>query len=359
MRIKNIASLLLLLGLLLLPQSCPAWEDFPRDDQRNYLDYSSDADKEEDYYPGITDDNPYYEDSTSVESGEDSLGLPSDAGSVETPPLPARPAPLPPGPAIDLKTKSIRFGRIPYVSLRELMTKAVPLLSFLKKETGAQEVRLVSNRKDYASVLDALARGNIDFAWVGPTAYLARRDKDKLMPVAKAKFGTRTEYRGVFIALANGKVQGLEDIKGVTVGFVDPESASGYLYPLYLLFRLKINPYKDSRVAFLHNHDNVVRAVLAGKVDVGACLEATLTSLAPELQKKLIVLAKTNDIPSDVIVCRQDCPLNLRESFLKALLKVDAKAMPAGSPSFLAAVDEDFTAVEELMRYIDSLKTRK
>lgn len=359
MRIKNIASLLLLLGLMLLPQNCPAWEDFPRDDQRNYLDYSSDEEKEEDYYPGLTDENPYYDDTATSEFDSGSE-LPSDSEEVEAPPpVPARPAPLPPGPPIDLKTKSIRFGRIPYRSLKQLMTQAVPLLRFLQKETGTKEVRFVSNRTDYASVLDSLARGNVDFAWVGPTAYLARRDKDKLMPVAKAKFGSRTEYRGVFIAPVSGKVQGLEDLKGATIGFVDRESASGYIYPLYLLLRLGINPYKDSRVAFLHNHDNVVRAILAGKIDAGACLEATLTSLPPDIQKKLIVLAKTSDIPSDVIVCRQDCPSNLRESFLQALLKVDAGSMPAGSPSFLAASDEDFTSVESLMQYIDSLKTKK
>ncbi|EKD81850.1 MAG: Methyl-accepting chemotaxis protein, partial [uncultured bacterium] len=264
-----------------------------------------------------------------------------------------------PGAPIKLEEKSIRLGRIPYRSLREMMTQAVPLLRLLQKKTGAKEVRLVSNRNDYASVIDALARGNIDFAWVGPTAYLSRRDKDALMPVAKAKFGSETAYRGVFIAPAKGKVQGLEDIKGSRIGFVDPESASGYIYPLYLLLRLGINPHTDATVYFLKNHDNVLRAILAGKLDVGVCLEDTLNSLKDKnLQDKIIVLAKTNEIPSDVIVCRQDCPINLRERFFEALLSVKANELP-GSPTFMQAFDEDFVEVEAIMKYINSLKKKK
>lgn len=348
----------LYLNIFLFPITCSAWEDFPRDTQSSYLDDYSD-DSEENFFKGgyyEDDDNAYSADS------EDSYSSEGNADSYEAPEqtvLETRPPPLAPGAPIKLAEKSIRIGRIPYRSLREMMTQAVPLLSKLKKETGAKEIRLVSSRTDYASVIDALARGNIDFAWVGPTAYLSRRDKDKLMPVAKAKFGSATAYRGVFIAPAKGKVQGLEDIKNVKIGFVDPESASGYIYPLYLLLQLRINPYKSSSVFFLKNHDNVLRAILAGKIDVGACLEDALNSLKDKsLQDKIIILAKTDEIPSDVIVCRQDCPINLRERFLEALLSVKANEL-SESLTFMQAVDEDFVEVEAITNYIDSLKKKK
>lgn len=357
MQIKNISSLIvLLLFSILTPSICPAWEDFPRDNQSNYLDSSVSEDPEEEYYPADEDDNPFYstvDDDTDVgyqQGSEDAV----EQADAKQPASSLRPPPLEPGDPINLAEKSIRFGRIPYRSLKEMMTQAVPLLRFLQKETGAKEVRLVSNRANYASVLDALARGTIDFAWVGPTAYLSRRDTDKLMPVAKARFAGKTAYRGVFIAPAKGRVQGVEDLKGSTIGFVDPESASGYVYPVYLLRSLGIDPNRDSKVVFLHNHDNVLRAVISGKIEAGVCLEETLNSLKDKaLRDKIIVLAKTDEIPSDVIVCRQDCPINLREGFLNALLQVNAETLPQ-SPTFVAAFDDDFLSVESLMQYVDA-----
>jgi phosphonate transport system substrate-binding protein len=358
----------LYLNIFLQPAICQAWEDFPKDRGNNYLDsYSDDdyqaADSSDDsaddffkggYYEDDATDYSAYSDDTYLSDGDDGESTNSDQSFAEV-----RPPMLEPGAPIKLEEKSIRLGRIPYRSLREMMTQAVPLLRLLQKKSGAKDVRLVSNRNDYASVIDALARGNIDFAWVGPAAYLSRRDKDHLMPVAKAKFGAATAYRGVFIAPAKGKVQGLEDLKGARIGFVDPESTSGYIYPLYLLLQLGINPFRDSQVFFLKNHDNVLRAVLAGKIDAGVCLDDTLNSIKDKtVLDKIIVLAKTNEIPSDVIVCRQDCPLNLREKFLEALLSVKANEIP-GSPTFLQAFDQDFVEVEGIIKFIEAKKQGK
>ncbi len=346
--------LVFMCAALLMPFSVASAQD----DADGYSDDYPAYEEEQDFFRG-----GYYEDDVEYDfsdyPGDDyqsDSGESADAGdSYQQPTAAPRPPALPAGEPIKLEEKSIRFGRIPYLSMRDMMTQAVPLLRFLQKETGAKEVRLVSNRNSYASILDALARGNIDFAWVGPTAYLNRRDQDHLMPVAKAKFGEATAYRGVFIAPAKGKVQGLEDIKGSSIAFVDPESASGYIYPLYLLKELGVDPHKHSKVYFVKNHDNVLRAVLEGKVDSGVCLEETLKKLNKAQLERIIILGKTNEIPSDVIVCRQDCPINLREKFLEALLKVKPEALP-GSPTFLPAYDEEFDSVLAVMRYIESLK---
>ncbi|HQG27975.1 MAG TPA: PhnD/SsuA/transferrin family substrate-binding protein, partial [Candidatus Ozemobacteraceae bacterium] len=157
-------------------------------------------------------------------------------------------------------------------------------------------------------------------------------------------------YRGVFITLNNGRVLGLDDIRGKTVGFVDPESASGYLYPLYLLKRLKIDPHKACKVLFLKRHDAILGAVLDGKIDVGVCLEATLKTIGdPKQLNRILVLGKTDEVPSDVLVCRKDCPVNLRERFLEALLKCTASG--AAEPlrqTFAPAKDADFQSVQDV-----------
>lgn len=352
---------LLSLSLLLLPVYVQAQynenPDFPTYDYaESSADYYSDGDAGSYYY----DEDPAYADDGYGQDESSDTGY-YDEETIEqplaAPEEPAKPK-IEPGPPINLAEKSIRIGRIPYMSIKTMMAQTVPLLRQLQKKTGAREVRLVSTGKSYSTILDALARGNIDFAWVGPTAYLKNRDKDNLMPLAKARFGDDTAYCGVFIAPAKGRVQGLEDLVDSKIGFVDPESASGYIYPRYLLKRLGIKFTPKAKGKFLKSHDNVLKAVLAGKVDAGVCLEATLNAYKAkdqDLFNKIIILAKTPEIPSDVIVCRQDCPLNLREAFLKALTELKISDLPAGSPTFLPAFDEEFASVEAIMQSVGSL----
>jgi phosphonate transport system substrate-binding protein len=342
----------------------PEYESQEYQDYYEYEDYSVDQTYDTGPDQGYIDNSEYYDDSYNedevyypYEGQTDEQYYDYEADSAQ-PAVEAKiqkwqPS-VEPGKPIDLSEKKVRIGRIPFISLKKMMAQSVPLLGFLKKEMKVPEVRIVSSSKNYADVIDALARGSIDFAWVSAVTYLKRRDNDNLMPVAKTRFGETTSYRGVFVARADGKVQGLEDVKGNSIGFVDPDSASGYIYPLYLLKRLGINPHKDSRVAFLGNHHRVLRAVYAKKIDAGICLEETLASIKnPKARKQLIVLAKTPEIPSDIIVCRQDCPANLRESFLNALLKVKPQLTP-GSLSFLPAKNEDFDKVAAIISYLET-----
>lgn len=342
------ALILVATGIIFLPAAL--WSQVSNPDFPDY-------EYEDVYYSDDDDDYSNFYDDDDDEHYASPYATPYHA--EETVPEPEIWEPeLKPGAPINLAEKTIRIGRIPFRSLRQMMAQAVPLLGFLKKQTQAHEVRMVSSSKDYSSVVDALVRENVDFAWISAAAYLRRRDSDKLLPVAKAKFGQSTSYRGVFIARTGGKVQGLEDIKGNTIGFVDPQSASGYIYPLYLLHQLKISAHKDANVVFLGNHDNIIRAVLAGKIDAGVCLEDTLNSIRdPRIKSQLLVLGKTHEIPSDVIVCRQDCPINLRESFLAALQKVPSQLTPE-SLTFLPATNEDFDSVKAVMNFIENSMKR-
>ncbi|GAB4282715.1 MAG: hypothetical protein Kow0029_28450 [Candidatus Rifleibacteriota bacterium] len=362
---KNIArTFLTVLSICLCLFSFPTagfsqYDEYPADDSEDYF-YNTDSTNAYDYYFEGDDDyssDDYSDEDYSGSYDPDEYRTYDEQVSEPQYEEPSKPV-IPPGPPIKLAEKTIRIGRVPYLSIKELMRQAVPLLRLLQKKTGAKSVRLVSSRSGYSSILDALARGNIDFAWVGPAAYVKHRDHDHLMAIAKARFGDETGYKGVFIAPAKGRVQGLEDMKDGSIAFVDKESASGFIYPMYLLKSLKIKLDKNTRVYFLKSHDKVLQAVLSGKVDSGVCLEETLNSYRAkdkDLDKKIIILGKTPEVPSDVIVCRQDCPINLRESFQEALTQIKPGDLPVNSPTFLPAYDDEFASVEQVMKFIGAL----
>ena len=342
----------LCISLILLPGICLS---LPADDSE-FFEYTDDADyndyvttSDDDYYDNEPIGFDEYDSSDTEEYGEDYP--PEEEQEVVEPSEPKIKA----GAPINLAEKEIRIGRTPFTSIKRMMKQVVPLLGILKKKTGAKQVRFVSSAKSYSNILTALARKKIDFAWVSPAAYLKHKNKDELMAIAKAKFGETTAYRGVFIAPTKGKVQGLEDLANSKIGFVDRSSASGYIYPMYLLKKLRINLGKKPVIKFLKNHENVLNAVARKKIDAGVCLEATLND-NKKLRNKVIILAKTPEVPSDVIVCRKDCPLNLREAFIKALISLTSKELPAQSPTFLSATDEEFASVEEILRYVGLIK---
>lgn len=327
---------------------------FAREPQEQERDLQS-----SEYQDFVVFGNPNLPNAQDPYGGSPDASVPGDSSTPYSSQQAQNEAPQPP---IRLGEKNVRVGRIPYLSLREMMRQVGPLFAFLKKKTGVREVRLVTAR-DYSGVLEALERGTIDFAWVGPMAFVKAREKMGLIPLVKTNRPEGIAYRGAFITLKGGEVLGLDDVRGKSIGFVDPESSSGYLFPLYLLQRININPHHDcSKVLFLKKHDAVLEAVLSGTVAVGVCLEAAITdSKDPRVRDRILVLGRTDEIPSDVLVCRKDCPPNLREAFSRAFLgptpPAARKKMRKGEPphlDFVPAVDEDFLVVRSVWEAVRS-----
>lgn len=309
----------------------------------------------------------------SPEPAPEPAPTPAEDGDVEEAPEPALP-PSPPVPAPDgtpvppppirLSQKVVMIGRVPFKSAKRIMEEARSLTEFLRKEMGVKDVRLVTGN-DYAGVLSALERGTIDFAWLGPMAYVIGSEKTPLIPLVQANRRTGATYRGVFITRKDSQIYGIEDIKGRVIGFVDPESASGYLYPLYLLKRTRINPHKDCRkVEFLGKHDAILAAVLTGKIDVGVCLEDTIEAVKDKkILDQILILGKTDEVPSDVVACRQDCHPSLRDKLQAALIKTRAANLAAarevGRPfimEFLPVNEAYLNSVRHVLRAIKDVR---
>ena len=306
---------------------------------------------------------------TPATTEEDDPVIPQALTDEEEAPVAAPSATVPspalaPVPVVPIAQKVVTIGRVPFMNIKEMMVHYKGLIGFLRQELGAKDVSIVTG-SDYAGVLNALERGTIDFAWLGPMAYAIGSQKIPLYPLAQAKRRTGATYRGVFITRRDSKILGIEEIKGKVIGFVDPESASGYLYPLYFLQRSKINPHTYcKKVEFLKKHDAVMAAVLARKIDVGVCLEDTLLAITDKkILDQILVLGKTYEVPSDIVACRKDCDTALRDKFQAALLKTRTLKQTAnpttGLPpvlEFLPVVDADLDPVRGVLNAIDGVR---
>jgi phosphonate transport system substrate-binding protein len=219
---------------------------------------------------------------------------------------PSEPAPA--GPYADMV---LRLGRVPFAGPGEVVRKIGWMQEYLKKAVGVAEVRLVFSRdRNYESLMTKVGSGEIDIAWLSTVAYLRGRERYRLQPLVRPIRGNATSYRGIIIVRKDSGVKTLADLRGKRIAWVDPESSSGYIFPRALLLQAGLDPARDLREErFLQKHDAVVWNVFLGKVDAGACFDDARKLLGnPLMIERLDVIGRTEPIPNEPIVCRNDLP---------------------------------------------------
>ncbi|MDM7933413.1 phosphonate ABC transporter substrate-binding protein [Tabrizicola sp.] len=87
---------------------------------------------------------------------------------------------------------------------------------------------------DYDGVIQGLLGGSLDFAWLGASAYaktyLTNPEAVDVMLTKQNTDGT-TGYYAIGFAKADSGITSMDDAKGKTFAFADPNSTSGYLVP--------------------------------------------------------------------------------------------------------------------------------
>lgn len=164
----------------------------------------------------------------------------------------------------------------------------------------------------YAELADWLEKDRVDYAWMSPALMVLTSERIQLQPILSAVRNERVDYCSALFVDANKPARSIAALRGCTVAWVDPTSASGYLLPRMHLAAHGIDP-RDlfGRELFVQSHAEVVRAVLDGRADVGATYaeqpdpgqpvrRAGFCDVAPEHPFR--VLEWTQPIPNDVIV---------------------------------------------------------
>jgi phosphate/phosphite/phosphonate ABC transporter binding protein len=164
--------------------------------------------------------------------------LPTTAGSVASAQLdPKTPPPEldASAPTVQVSTMApIRLGLSPAHGAGLARSHGDRLSSRLKDVLG-REVRPVVVA-DYRVLIECLATGELDLAWMPPAAFVdAERRGAKALVVAK-RCG-KTTYESAIIVHADSAFQSIADLRGQSVAWVDRESSSGYLFAVAEIVR--------------------------------------------------------------------------------------------------------------------------
>ncbi len=258
----------------------------------------------------------------------------------------------------------LRVSAIPDESPTELLRKFQPLGAYLEKEVGMKVNWTPVN--DYPAVVEGLAAGKIDLAWLGGFTFVqVRLRTGTAIPIVQRVEDEK--FTSKFIVPLDSTAKTLQDLKGKTFTFGSPSSTSGSLMPRYFLLKEGINPEKDfSRVAYSGAHDATVAFVASGRAEAGvlnASVWDKLVEKGDPNAKAVKVLATTPPYYDYNWTVRGDLDPAIVKKLTEAFLKLDP-SNPAQkeilelqrATRFIPTKPENYKSIEEAARSSGLLK---
>ncbi|MGI6151824.1 MAG: phosphate/phosphite/phosphonate ABC transporter substrate-binding protein, partial [Christensenellales bacterium] len=219
------------------------------------------------------------------------------------------------------KDTDIICGVDPFNSPEYISKVYAPMLAKACETIGCKSRIIVV--KSYETLIEWIAKGNIDIGWFSPFAYVRAKAESNVVPLVTPRIRGTDSYQGYIIARKDGTVKRLSDLPGKSFGYVDKNSASGYLFANDLLVKKNIDPQSFSKTLFLGSHDKVIRAVLAGDVDAGATFNEAMDFAKQQglPVDTLEIIADTGAIPREAIAAKSSMPAAMQEKLKKALIE--------------------------------------
>lgn len=210
-----------------------------------------------------------------------------------------------------------------------------PGVEYLSDQLGIEVV--LRTASDYAGIIEAMAAGKVEFGWIGGAGYAVAYDimdqnvEPLVMDVSsKGKLG----YYSIIIVKGDSSYNSLEDLKGKSLSFTDPNSTSGYMVSSTALGKMGYLDKKNSffsRTGFSGSHENGVVAVLNGTYDAAVTwaydkTEGNHTRMAKKGMIKpsdIRIIWWSPLIPNSPFCAIKSLPEDLKQKFKSAMLNFE------------------------------------
>ena len=210
----------------------------------------------------------------------------------------------------------LRLGAIPSESSDKVQDQYKDFLIYLEKQTGYRVELVVS--QNYNGIIEKMRNKELDFA--------------------------------------------VDQLKGHSFAFIDPDSTSGFLVPKAALMKQGIDPDRDfSKILFLGQHDAAIIAVYKRTVDAAAVSSNILKSL---LEKGIVdeneirVIFSSPPIPQSLWTYREgispEIVTRVKQAFLNAHLEPGALGVYAKDVKrFIPREDSEYDIIRETAKTLN------
>jgi phosphonate transport system substrate-binding protein len=250
------------------------------------------------------------------------------------------------------------------------------LVEYWTRETGIPVKLRIAN--DYAAVIEGQRSGQIHIGYHGPASFsraLMTGVKVEAFAQDVQADGTKGYY-SVFYVKKDSPYKTIQDLKGKNLGMVDPNSASGWNYPLYTLDKQGIDADKFfGKLVTTGSHENAVLALHQGTVDVAANWwnDEDQSNLRMMERKNMGVkyddfriVLKSALIPASPWTYSADLPADLKTKIRDSFLNMHTKApdvfkriTDGKSAPYAAVTNDNYKPVIEMLTFVDNLKKRR
>jgi phosphonate transport system substrate-binding protein len=232
--------------------------------------------------------------------------------------------------------RPVVFAFTPSQDVARITASGTAMASALATATGLRWK--VSIPTSYAAQIEAMCSGQADIAAIAPLQMTLLLDKGCGTPILAAlrKDDTgalATTYKSQILVQTSSGITDLNGLKGKKFAFVDPISASGYLFPTLLI---KSKTGQDPKTffgstIFAGGHDKAALAVYQGTVDGAASFIDVRTSpgMPSDILTKTKVIDTAGPIPNDGVAVAKGFPADVQKQVTKAL--IDYCASDAGA----------------------------
>lgn len=259
----------------------------------------------------------------------------------------------------------VRIGIIPTESNTAIQTRFKPLTDYLTK---VLDVKIeIMSASDYASVIEAMRFKKIEIAYYGPKSYCEASDRAnaEAVVVDKALDGT-TGYYGIIISKKGSGINNMEDAKGKTFAFTDPNSTSGCLVPMvHFLVDLDVKPEKYfSKVMFSGSHEASMLSVKNGNIQVAATNDIDLHKAQDTGRigkNDFNILWTSKQIVGSLWAVRGDLPASFKTAFRNAMINMKDKEYleTLGVMGWVPIDDSAYDSIRKVIAVSNRLKSGK
>ncbi|GAB4367931.1 MAG: phosphonate ABC transporter substrate-binding protein [Kiloniellaceae bacterium] len=252
--------------------------------------------------------------------------------------------------------KELRFGILSGENEKDRIQRYQPFEAYLEENLGVPvEIYTASS---YDGVIQALAADQIEFAFLGSSAYAAawtETDGGVEPLVSRLEDDGSTGYFSVVAVRCDGPYKKMEDLKGKTLAFADPDSTSGYAVPYYNLRKQGYDPETYfGATPFSGSHETGVLGVVNGQFDAAATYITNDISGIPQrmVEKGMIEAGEvcwiwqSPEITSGPFTARKSLPDELKTTMKRLIMEIPQKdpeafATMTGNPKQVGWIEVD------------------
>jgi len=260
---------------------------------------------------------------------------------------------------------TVRFGVEPYDTAARLVPIYEKIGKLIGDKVGCRVEVFVAT--GYNAEIEAMRNDKLELAEFGPLGYVLAHQIAKAEAVAAfgAVDGKPVTYWASLVTYPTSGIKTVADIRGHSFAFSDAASTSGHLFPAYGLRKAGIDPDKDIKAIYAGSHTASFEAIYNHKVDAGELNSEQLESATQRGHYKdgdLVVLWKSDPIPTDPFAVRGDMPDAFKKKLADAVQHIDLMSLDpadrkilvgAGITQLVPQADQSYNLIRDLVKTLN------